>query len=46
MPVKNIILTVVAFKAFIDDVHKNDFPADEHTYKMVDGEQPKLMEML
>ena len=38
--------TVDAFKAYIDDVHKNEFPADVHTYKMVDGELPKLMEAL
>ena len=38
--------TVDAFKAYIDDVCKNEFPADVHTYKMVDGELPKLMEAL
>ncbi len=38
--------TVDAFKAYINDVRQNEFPADVHTYKMADGELPKLMEAL
>ena len=35
-----------AFEAYVKDVRKLRFPEDEHTYKMVEGELPKLMEML
>jgi 3-methyl-2-oxobutanoate hydroxymethyltransferase len=34
------------FKAYADDVRNRRFPADEHTYKMVDGELSKLEEQL
>jgi len=35
-----------AFEAYVEDVRKLRFPEDDHTYKMVEGELPKLMEML
>jgi len=35
-----------AFEDYVADVRKLRFPEDEHTYKMVEGELPKLMEML
>ena len=34
--------TIQAFSAYADDVRKGQFPAPEHTYKMVDGELTKL----
>ncbi len=37
---------VRAFQAYTDDVRNQAFPADEHTYKMVDGELLKLEERL
>lgn len=38
--------TITAFKAYADDARSGAFPADEHTYKMVEGELPKLAELL
>jgi 3-methyl-2-oxobutanoate hydroxymethyltransferase len=38
--------TITAFKAYADDARSGVFPADEHTYKMVEGELPKLAELL
>jgi len=35
-----------AFEAYVEDVRKLRFPEDDHTYKMVEGELPRLMEML
>jgi 3-methyl-2-oxobutanoate hydroxymethyltransferase len=35
-----------AFEVYVEDVRKLRFPEDEHTYKMVEGELPRLMEML
>jgi 3-methyl-2-oxobutanoate hydroxymethyltransferase len=35
-----------AFEAYVEDVRKLRFPEDNHTYKMVEGELPRLMEML
>ena len=35
-----------AFVAYVKDVRAHRFPEDQHTYKMIDGELPKLMEML
>ena len=35
-----------AFEAYVKDVRKLRFPEDDHTYKMVEGELPRLMEML
>ena len=34
--------TIQAFSAYRDDVKQGQFPAPEHTYKMVDGELTKL----
>jgi 3-methyl-2-oxobutanoate hydroxymethyltransferase len=35
-----------AFKEYVDDVRNVKFPADEHTYKMVEGELSKLQNMM
>jgi len=35
-----------AFVAYVEDVRAHRFPEDQHTYKMIEGELPKLMEML
>lgn len=34
-----------AFEAYVEDVRKLRFPEDKHTYKMIEEELPKLMEM-
>lgn len=34
------------FKSYVHEVRGGQFPADEHTYKMVEGELPRLMEIL
>jgi 3-methyl-2-oxobutanoate hydroxymethyltransferase len=38
--------TVEAFSAYAGEARKGDFPADEHTYKMVKGEYEKLKALL
>ncbi len=38
--------TVEAFKQYVADARSKAFPADEHTYKMIDGELAKLHELL
>jgi 3-methyl-2-oxobutanoate hydroxymethyltransferase len=38
--------TISAFKAYAADARGGVFPADEHTYKMVAGELPKLTALL
>jgi len=38
--------TIQAFKKYAEDARSGIFPADEHTYKMVEGELPKLKETL
>ncbi len=38
--------TVDAFKNYVADARNRDFPADEHTYKMIDGEMEKLQNLL
>lgn len=38
--------TVAAFKAYAEDARGGVFPADEHTYRMVEGELPKLSTLL
>ena len=35
-----------AFEAYVEDVRSLRFPEDKHTYKMIEGELPKLMETL
>jgi len=35
-----------AFEAYVEDVRAHRFPEDQHTYTMIEGELPKLMEML
>ena len=37
---------VDAFIRYAEDARNGKFPEDEHTYKMVKGELPKLTEML
>ncbi|WP_373498479.1 3-methyl-2-oxobutanoate hydroxymethyltransferase [Desulfococcus sp.] len=34
------------FKEYVADVREGRFPADEHTYKMVENELPRLLEQL
>ncbi|MGD2126189.1 MAG: 3-methyl-2-oxobutanoate hydroxymethyltransferase [Desulfobacteraceae bacterium] len=38
--------TINAFAGYAEETRKGEFPKDEHTYKMVEGELPKLKEML
>ncbi|MFZ1201522.1 MAG: 3-methyl-2-oxobutanoate hydroxymethyltransferase [Desulfobacterales bacterium] len=38
--------TIDAFSRYAEDARTKKFPADEHTYKMVDGEWEKLTELL
>lgn len=38
--------TVQAFRKYADEARSGSFPADEHTYKMVKGELPKLKGVL
>ena len=38
--------TINAFKQYAQDARGGQFPKDEHAYKMVDGELPKLQKML
>ena len=38
--------TIKAFKQYAQDARGGQFPKDEHAYKMVDGELPKLQKML
>ena len=38
--------TINAFTQFAAEARSGDFPKDEHTYKMIEGELPKLEELL
>jgi len=38
--------TVTAFEQYVQEARDGQFPKDEHAYKMVDGELPKLKELL
>jgi 3-methyl-2-oxobutanoate hydroxymethyltransferase len=38
--------TIEAFKQYADEARAGDFPKEEHAYKMVEGELPKLQELL
>lgn len=38
--------TIKAFAEYAKDVRSGEFPAPEHTYKMVEGELPKLEKLL
>ncbi len=38
--------TVTAFEQYVQEARDGIFPKDEHAYKMVDGELPKLKELL
>ncbi len=38
--------TINAFKQYAQDARGGQFPKDEHAYKMVDGELPKLQKLL
>lgn len=35
-----------AMKAYVKDVKESKFPADEHTYKMVEGEEEKFIKLM
>ena len=38
--------TIDAFSQYAQDAREGIFPKEEHAYKMVDGELPKLKELL
>ncbi len=38
--------TIKAFSDYASEARTGEFPADKHTYKMVEGELPKLLHML
>jgi 3-methyl-2-oxobutanoate hydroxymethyltransferase len=38
--------TIDAFAAYVREVRSGEFPKEEHTYKMVAGELPKLKSLL
>ncbi len=38
--------TIKAFQEYVGEVRSKQFPLDKHTYKMVEGELPKLQEKL
>ena len=38
--------TINAFSKFVEEARNKEFPKDEHTYKMVEGELSKLLEIL
>ena len=38
--------TINAFAKYVEEARNGEFPKDEHTYKMVEGELPKLLEVL
>jgi 3-methyl-2-oxobutanoate hydroxymethyltransferase len=38
--------TIEAFKAYAEEARDGQFPKEEHAYKMVDGELPKLNKLL
>jgi 3-methyl-2-oxobutanoate hydroxymethyltransferase len=38
--------TIDAFQSYAEDARKGVFPAEEHTYKMVEGEWDKLMQLM
>ena len=38
--------TVKAFKQYAQEARAGEFPKEEHAYKMVDGELPKLKKLL
>jgi 3-methyl-2-oxobutanoate hydroxymethyltransferase len=37
---------LAAFNSYVDDVRKGEFPKEEHCYRMVEGELPKLKKAL
>ena len=38
--------TLEAFQAYVAEVRDEEFPAPQHTYRMVEGEWDRLQEML
>ncbi|WP_319405730.1 3-methyl-2-oxobutanoate hydroxymethyltransferase [uncultured Desulfosarcina sp.] len=38
--------TVTAFKQYVQEARNGEFPKEEHAYKMVEGELPKLRQLL
>ena len=37
--------TIEAFRHYSEDVRSNQFPKEEHAFKIVEGEQPKLKDL-
>jgi 3-methyl-2-oxobutanoate hydroxymethyltransferase len=35
-----------SFESYINEVKEGQFPGEEHAYRMIDGELPKLMDLL
>ncbi len=38
--------TINAFESYVQEVRDGQFPKEEHTYKMINGELPKLLELM
>jgi len=38
--------TIEAFQQYVEEVRRGEFPKDEHSYKMVEGELPKLKDAM
>jgi 3-methyl-2-oxobutanoate hydroxymethyltransferase len=38
--------TIEAFTQYVEEVRRGEFPKDEHSYKMVEGELPKLKDAM
>ena len=39
-------VVTAAMKAYVQDVKKGSFPADEHCYHMLEGEKPKWEDVM
>jgi|GEM_PF-5740347 len=37
---------IEAFRQYTEDIRNGQFPKEEHAYKMVEGELPKLKDLL
>jgi 3-methyl-2-oxobutanoate hydroxymethyltransferase len=38
--------TIEAFRQYTEDIRNGQFPKEKHAYKMVEGELPKLKDLL